>query len=158
VAHNAILKSHRKVPISRRGVLNHRAIGAQVEEQVRAFDIRCASVSAPAGTLSGGNLQKLILAREISAQPRLLIAEQPTRGLDVGAIEYVRGLLLEQRDRGAAVLLISGDLDEILALSDRIIVLYRGRIVYQARNEGNPRDEIGLAMGGAFCDEPGRAV
>jgi ABC-type uncharacterized transport system ATPase subunit len=152
IAMSAILKNHGSAPISHRGVLSHRAIRSFTEQQVQAYDIRCPSVNALADTLSGGNLQKLILAREIAARPRILVAEQPTRGLDVGAIEYVRGLLLQQRKEGTAVLLISADLDEIQALSDRIVVLYRGRIVYERENLGNSLEEIGLAMGGVLCD------
>jgi simple sugar transport system ATP-binding protein len=148
---NAILKSHHAPPYSRKGILNHRAIRAFTEEQTRHYDIRCASIDVAAGTLSGGNLQKLILAREISSGPRILVAEQPTRGLDVGAIEYVRRLLLEQREKGTAILLISADLDEILALSDRIIVLYAGKVAYECENKGVSRETLGLAMGGALC-------
>jgi simple sugar transport system ATP-binding protein len=148
---NAILKNHRSAPYSRNGILNHKAVRDFTVQQVERYDIRCASIDTQAGTLSGGNLQKLILAREISANPRLLIAEQPTRGLDVGAIEYVRQLLLRQRDAGTAVLLISIDLDEILALSDRIVVMYKGKIVYQAENKDASRETVGLAMGGALC-------
>jgi len=151
IAMSSILKSHHTAPVSRHGILSHRAIRTQAQEQIRAYDVRCSSPKALADTLSGGNLQKLILAREISAEPRILIAEQPTRGLDVGAIEYVRGLLLKQRERGCAVLLISADLDEVLALSDRVVVLYRGKVVYHAENHGDLREEVGLAMGGVSC-------
>ena len=111
-----------------------------------------ASDLQPTETLSGGNLQKLILGREISGNPRILIAEQPTRGLDVGAIEYVRQILLEQRDKGCAILLISADLDEIMAMSDRIIVLYEGKIIYEKENKNLSLDEIGMAMGGKLCE------
>jgi simple sugar transport system ATP-binding protein len=104
------------------------------EELAERFDIRAATVDARAATLSGGNLQKLVLARELSADPALLVAAQPTRGLDVGAAEAVRTLLLEQREAGRALLLVSEDLDELLSLSDRIAVLHAGRInaVYTA--------------------------
>jgi len=148
---NAILKNHRRAPYARHGVLNHPAIRAFTEQQIAAYDIRGPGGHAAADTLSGGNLQKLILAREISSRPAILIAEQPSRGLDVGAIEYVQRLLLEQRERGCAVLLISADLDEILALSDRIIVMYAGRIVYQCENVDTSREQIGLAMAGRYC-------
>jgi len=148
---NAMLKHHRVAPYARRGILNHRAICEFTTRQIREYDIRGPGPSAPAATLSGGNLQKLILARELAGQPTVLIAEQPTRGLDVGAIEYVQELLLKQRARGAAVLLISADLDEILALSDRIIVLCEGRIVYQCDNVDPSRERIGLAMAGRAC-------
>jgi simple sugar transport system ATP-binding protein len=148
---NAILKNHRRRPQARRGILNHSVVRAFAEQLISAYDIRGPGSSAAAETLSGGNLQKLILAREISSQPCILIAEQPSRGLDVGAIEYVQGLLLQQRERGCAVLLISADLDEILALSDRIVVMYRGQIVYEVDNVDAPREQIGLAMAGKYC-------
>jgi ABC-type uncharacterized transport system ATPase subunit len=147
---NAILKNHRYVPYSKKGILNHRIIRAFTTEQVKAYDIRCPSIDAITDTLSGGNLQKLILAREISGKPKILIAENPTRGLDVGATEYVRGLLLKQRDEGCAIVLISCDLDEILALSDRIVVMYEGKFVYETTDPETSLDEIGLAIGGAL--------
>jgi simple sugar transport system ATP-binding protein len=147
---NAILKNHRYVPFSKNGILNHKIIRSFTSEQVKAYDIRCPSIDTITDTLSGGNLQKLILAREISGKPKILIVEHPTRGLDVGATEYVRGLLLKQRDEGCAVLLISCDLDEILALSDRIIVMYEGKIVYETSEPETSLDDIGLAMGGAL--------
>lgn len=147
---NAILKNHRYFPYSKKGILNHKVIRSFTTEQVKAYDIRCPSIDAIADTLSGGNLQKLILAREISGKPKILIAEHPTRGLDVGATEYVRGLLLKQRDEGCSILLISCDLDEILALSNRIIVMYEGKIVYETTDLESSLDEIGLAMGGAL--------
>ena len=149
IAMNAILKNHPDSPQSKRGILNQRSIQGFSRQLLSDYDIRCSSIQAKASTLSGGNLQKLILAREISIQPRLLIAEQPTRGLDVGAIENVRQLIFQQRERGAAILYISADLDEILAVSDRIIVLYRGKIVYECPNQaGISRERIGLAMAG----------
>ena len=98
--------------------------------------------------LSGGNLQKVVLAREISADPRLLVAAQPTRGLDVGAADAVAGLLIEQRDAGRAILLISEDLDELLALSDRIAVIYEGRITGTSSRLTRDAEEIGLLDGG----------
>jgi simple sugar transport system ATP-binding protein len=146
---NTILKNHRWAPYSKKGILNHRNIRRFTEKQIKAYDVRCSSIDAPADTLSGGNLQKLILAREISEKPKILIAEHPTRGLDVGAIEYVRTLLLKQREAGSAIVLISCDLDEILALSDRIIVMFEGRIIYRSIYKEGSREEIGLAMGGA---------
>lgn len=149
LAANAVLKSHAEPPVSRRGILSRKAIGDAAGRLVADYDIRCASIQAPAGTLSGGNLQKLILGREVSAGPKLLIAEQPTRGLDIGSVEIVRQRILQQRERGAAILYLSTDLDEILAISDRIVVLYRGKIVYECPNEqGASRERIGLAMAG----------
>jgi simple sugar transport system ATP-binding protein len=149
IAVNSVLKSHQDPPVSRSGVLDQHAIREHADRLVADYDIRCASVQAPAGTLSGGNLQKLILGREVSAQPKLLIAEQPTRGLDIGSVEIVRQRILQQRERGAAILYLSTDLDEILAISDRIVVFYRGKIVYECPNtQGTSRERIGLAMAG----------
>ena len=145
---NAILKNHRTAPFSKRGIINHKAVNEFTNQLIKDYDIRVPSLKQAVDTLSGGNLQKLILGREISGNPRILIAEQPTRGLDVGAIEYVRQMLLKQRDRGSAILLISADLDEIIALSDRIIVLYEGEVTFERENVGIPLDEIGMAMGG----------
>jgi simple sugar transport system ATP-binding protein len=103
--------------------------------------------------LSGGNIQKVVLARELSRHPRAIVAAQPTRGLDIGATEYVRGRLLEQRQAGAAILLISEDLDEILALSDRIAVIYEGQIMDIVRREDATPKQIGLLMAGVNSDE-----
>lgn len=157
---SAVLKNHSSRPFSNHGILNHTRVREFTQHDiVEAYDVRCASIDIPAGALSGGNLQKLILGREISGKPDLLIAEQPTRGLDVGAIEYVRNLLLKERDRGACILLISADLDEILALSDRIIVLYEGRILLTCANDGTvSREEIGLAMAGRPSQPLARSI
>jgi simple sugar transport system ATP-binding protein len=149
IATNTVLKNHAEAPFARHGLLNLKAIGAHAQTLVDDFDVRCASVDAPAGTLSGGNLQKLILAREVSAAPVLLIAEQPTRGLDIGSVEIVHRQMLQQRERGAAILYLSTDLDEILSISDRIIVMYRGKIVYECtNNQETSRERIGFAMAG----------
>ncbi|MGH7611188.1 MAG: heme ABC transporter ATP-binding protein, partial [Candidatus Dormibacteria bacterium] len=115
--------------------------------RVKEFDIRTASVDAAASTLSGGNQQKVVLAREFSRPLRLLIASQPTRGLDVGSTETVHRRLVAERDRGAAVLLISTELDEVVALGDRIAVMYRGAISGYAQPD-TPREQIGLLMAG----------
>lgn len=148
ISKNAVLKNHRFAPYSRWGILNYREINAFAEEVVREQDVRCPSVKVPAGTLSGGNLQKLILGRETALSSKILIAEQPTWGLDVGAIEYVRHLLCKQCEEGTAILLISADLDEILALSNRIVVIYEGKIIYRSSGESVDRERIGLAMTG----------
>jgi ABC-type uncharacterized transport system ATPase subunit len=148
VALNMVLKVYGRRPYSRGGILAHRQIRQLAEKLVEQFDVRCSSIAAPAGTLSGGNLQKLILARETAFRPRLLIVEHPTRGLDVSATEYVRNVLLQQRAAGAAVLLISADLDEVLALADRIMVMYEGCIVYGCEGCDVDMDKLGLAMAG----------
>jgi len=111
--------------------------------------VRTPSVDTPAGSLSGGNAQKMVLARELARQPKVLLAAQPTRGLDVSAIEFVHRKLIEQRDAGLAVLLISTELDEILALSDRIAVMYEGQIIGVVQAKDADVNEIGLMMAGA---------
>jgi len=159
VAANAVLKNHRTPPYSRWGILNHAAIHGFAQQLVESYDVRCPSVEVRAGSLSGGNLQKLILGRETTCRPDILIVEHPTRGLDVSATEYVRKLLLSQADAGTAVLLISADLEELLALGDRIVVMYDGRLVYAAQRDAFDLGRLGLAMaglsqpGGAGCTE-----
>ena len=127
--------------------LDNRRLREHAESLIESFTIR-ARPEDPIGTLSGGNLQKVILARVLSRKPKLLVVSQPTRGLDVAATEYVRQQLLEQRERGAAVLLVSEDLDELLLLADRLVVLYEGRIVGEvAAGEAEP-EQLGLLMAG----------
>ena len=148
LADNLVARSYRDESLGGRFVLSPGRARRAAEELVRRFDIRGAGLDAPAATLSGGNLQKLVLARELSADPALLVASQPTRGLDVGAAETVRRLLLEQREAGRSLLLISEDLDELLSLSDRIAVIHAGWIngVFSAP-EFDVHD-IGLRMAG----------
>ena len=119
-----MLERFDRPPFSRAGILDRAAIERHARQLVEAFDIRAASIQTPAGQLSGGNAQKLVLARALSQEPTVLLVCQPTRGVDVGAIEQVHGELLRRRDAGMAILLISTELDEVLALSDRILVLY----------------------------------
>jgi simple sugar transport system ATP-binding protein len=119
---------------------------------VKLFDVRTRSIDVYASTLSGGNQQKLILARELETDPRLLVAAQPTRGLDVGAIEFVWRQILEQKGEGRAVLLISAELDEIYALSDRIVTLYEGRITGEFPPDAAP-EELGVGMLGGVREE-----
>ncbi len=133
---------------SRGGSLDRRRIRLRAEQLIAEYQIK-ASPKDRARTLSGGNMQKVVLARALSRKPQVVIASQPTRGLDVGATEYVRSKLLEQRDRGAAVLLLSEDLDEVLALSDRIAVMYEGRIVGQVAGSEAQVEQLGLWMSGA---------
>jgi general nucleoside transport system ATP-binding protein len=150
VAENLVLQRVGERPFTRRGWLDQRAIQRNAREQVSAYDVRTPSVETLAGTLSGGNAQKMVLARELGRRPKVLLAAQPTRGLDVSAIEFVHHKLVEQRDAGTAILLISTELDEILALSDRIAVMYEGRImgVVEAR-DANVND-LGLMMAGSI--------
>jgi simple sugar transport system ATP-binding protein len=130
------------------GVLDRRKIQQNAEDLIRDFAIK-AKPEDPVRTLSGGNMQKVILARILSRKPVLVLASQPTRGLDVGATDYVDHKLLEQRDRGAAVLLLSEDLDETLSLSDRIAVIYEGRIVGTMPAKEATREQLGLMMSGS---------
>ena len=144
---NLALHGYRYAPNSRRGFLNLRAMGQRARRLLREFDVRGGTPLTPAASLSGGNQQKVVLAREIDGAPKVLIAAQPTRGLDVGAIEFVHRRLVEQRDAGRAVFLVSLELDEILSLSDRILVIYEGRIVGEFPPTAS-EEELGLAMTG----------
>jgi general nucleoside transport system ATP-binding protein len=146
VSENAVLVSHRDPAFDRRGLLVSDAVAAFASRLVKEFRIRCAGVNLPIRSLSGGNQQKLVLGREIARNPRLLIAMQPTRGLDVGAIDYVHLRLIEARNRGTAVLLISTELEEVMALSDRIAVLREGRIVGNLTRAEATMDGIGRLM------------
>jgi simple sugar transport system ATP-binding protein len=114
---------------------------------VKEFDIRTPSVDAKAGALSGGNQQKIIVAREMATRPKVLLASQPTRGVDIGAIEFIHRRLVAQRDEGMAILLVSAELEEIISLSDRIAVLYEGRIV-SIEPANTPEERLGLLMTG----------
>ncbi len=148
VQENLIAKSYAESPVSGRFLLDRRGARRHAEELAERFDIRVAELDAPVSSLSGGNLQKVVLAREISANPRLLVAAQPTRGLDLGAAEATRRLLLEQRDAGRAMLVISEELDELMTLSDRIAVIYEGRITGTFPAYRADEEEIGLLMAG----------
>ncbi len=144
---NLALHGYRHPPNSRGGILNLRAMGERARRLLREFDVRGGTPTTPAFALSGGNQQKVVLAREIDGEPKVLIAAQPTRGLDVGAIEFVHRRLVEQRDAGRAVLLVSLELEEILSLSDRILVIYEGRIVGEFPPTAT-EEELGFAMTG----------
>jgi len=148
VAENMILREHQKMPFSRSGFLNLGEISHHTAELIDKFQVKTPSQETLAKNLSGGNIQKVVIARELSRHPRAIIAAQPTRGLDIGATEYVRQQLIEQRKEGTAILLISEDLDEILALSDRIAVIYEGQIMdILPREEATP-EKLGLLMAG----------
>jgi simple sugar transport system ATP-binding protein len=127
--------------------LDERRLRTHAETLIERFTIK-ARPDDLAGTLSGGNLQKLVLARVLSRDPKAIVVSQPTRGLDVGATEYVHGELLAQRQRGAGVLLVSEDLDELLGLADRLLVFYEGRIVGESRTDGAEPERLGLLMAG----------
>jgi ABC-type uncharacterized transport system ATPase subunit len=153
IAENVALHEFRTAPDSSHGWLHPRALIERARKLIREFDVRGGGPQTHAGALSGGNQQKVILAREIDRDPRVLVAAQPTRGLDVGAIEFVHRRLVEERGEGRAILLVSLELDEILSLSDRILVLYEGEIVGEFPPTAT-EEELGLAMtGGARKDE-----
>jgi general nucleoside transport system ATP-binding protein len=143
---NLVLTSYYREPFASGPVRNDPAIRDWAEESIGAFDIRTPSATVPASNLSGGNQQKVIVAREFSGQPRLLILDQPTRGLDVGSIEFIHRRAIAKRDAGSAILLVSAELDEVLELSDRIAVMYRGEIVAIRDGRTADREEIGLLM------------
>ncbi len=148
VAENLILREHHKKPYSNSGFLNLKAIREHSDELIRNYQIKTPSRETLAKSLSGGNIQKVVVARELSRKPRVIVASQPTRGLDVGAMEYVREQLLTQRKEGTAILLISEDLDEILAISDRIAVIYEGQIMGIVPGDEATPEELGLMMAG----------
>ncbi len=148
VAENIILREFDQPPYARSGFLNQAAIQRNSRELVNSFNVKTPSLETPAKNLSGGNIQKIILAREISRRPQVIVAAQPTRGLDIGATEYVHARLLEQRDQGTATLLISEDLDEILALADRILVICDGRIMGDVPRAEATAEKLGLLMAG----------
>jgi simple sugar transport system ATP-binding protein len=157
VAQNLVLDRYDDAPFARGGALDLGEIERNADQQVQTFDIRPANPRAAAGTLSGGNQQKVVLARELSRPLRVLIVAQPTRGLDVGSMEFVHRRIVEERDRGAAVVLVSTELDEVLGLADRIAVMFQGRIAGEVP-AGTSADEIGLLMAGHTEDErPGPA-
>lgn len=148
VAENLILRDYRRPPFCGRLFLNLDLITQHAERLIADYGIMTPSLHTPAKLLSGGNIQRLILARETSGQPRLIVAAHPTYGLDVGATEQIRRLLLEQRERGTAILLVSEDLDEIMELSDRIAVMFEGHIVGIVDAEEADVEEIGMMMVG----------
>ncbi|HET9461927.1 MAG TPA: ABC transporter ATP-binding protein, partial [Gaiellaceae bacterium] len=152
IAENIALHDFRRPPASRFGWLFPGRLLARGRDLIREFDVRGGDSETKASALSGGNQQKVILAREIDRDPRVLIAAQPTRGLDVGAIEFVHRRLIEERDEGRAVLLISLELDEILSLSDRILVMFEGEIVGEF-SPTTTEEELGLAMTGGVKDQ-----
>jgi simple sugar transport system ATP-binding protein len=147
LAENLALHDYRKEPDSRFGFLFPGRLIASARRLLKAFDVRGGGPETPASALSGGNQQKVVIAREVERDPRVLVAGQPTRGLDVGAIEFVHRRLVEERDEGRAVLLVSLELDEILSLSDRILVIYEGRIVGEYGPDVS-EEELGVAMTG----------
>jgi general nucleoside transport system ATP-binding protein len=145
LAENLALREYRRAPIARRGLISPRRMSEHASPLIDEYDVRGGSSETLALALSGGNQQKVVIAREISVEPKVLIAAQPTRGLDVGAIEFVHRRLIEQRDAGRAVLLVSLELEEIRSLSDRVLVIYDGRFVAELPPEAS-EEEFGVAM------------
>ncbi|SFI24388.1 MULTISPECIES: ABC transporter ATP-binding protein [unclassified Bacillus (in: firmicutes)] len=148
IGDNMVLQTYYKNPYSKKGVLNFTKIYEKAKSLIGQFDVRTPSEHTPARALSGGNQQKAIIAREVDRDPDLLIAAQPTRGLDVGAIEFIHRKLIEQRDKGKAVLLLSLELDEILNVSDRVAVIYEGKIVDIVNAKETNEQQLGLLMAG----------
>ena len=153
VRDNLVLNRWHERPFARRLRVDHGALRENAKALVEQFDIRTMSVDTPVETLSGGNQQKVIVAREFSKGGRMLVLSQPTRGLDVGSIEYIHKRIVEQRDAGAAVLLVSFELDEVLALADRVVVMCGGRVTGVVEGERLTRDNVGLLMGGHALPE-----
>jgi len=153
IAENLILDQYDQPPYASGLALRPAAIAQAARDRIAEFDVRTPSHEATVGTLSGGNQQKVIVARELARQVKLLVAAQPTRGVDVGSTEFIHARVVQERDNGAAVLLVSSELDEVLALADRIAVMYRGRILDTVTPD-TPRERIGLLMAG-ITDEEG---
>ncbi|MGC1419123.1 MAG: ABC transporter ATP-binding protein [Acidimicrobiales bacterium] len=152
VADNLVLNTPRRSPFARRGTRNLSAVEENARKQVKDFDIRTTSTREPVSSLSGGNQQKVIVARELSRPLAFLVASQPTRGLDVGSIEYVHRQIVNERNEGLGVLIVSSELDEVMALGDRIAVMHEGRITGVV-DPSTSRETIGLLMAGASAGE-----
>ena len=153
VADNMILNTYHQPPYSRRRTMNNKAIEEHAKQLVAQYDVRTPSVYTKGDSLSGGNQQKMVVAREFSRPIKLLIAAQPTRGLDVGSIEFIHRRIIEQRDAGAAVLLVSAELDEVMSVSDRIAVMYRGKIIATMDARTATREQLGLLMAGITSEQ-----
>lgn len=148
IADNLVLNRFDEAEFASRGVRNRAAVATLARGLVEQFDVRTPSIATTVESLSGGNKQKVVIARELAANPQLLIASQPTRGVDVGSIEFIHSQIVAARDRGAAVLLVSAELDEVLGLSDRVQVMFDGRLLAELPGEEADRDRIGRLMAG----------
>jgi simple sugar transport system ATP-binding protein len=148
IADNMVLSSYDTAPFARGFIIDDAAIAHQADTLVARFDVRTASIHAAASTLSGGNQQKVVVARELARPLNVLVAAQPTRGLDVGSIEFIHKSIVAARDSGTGVLLVSAELDEILSLADRILVMFRGQIIADIAGVDADRNHIGLLMAG----------
>jgi simple sugar transport system ATP-binding protein len=153
VAENLVLCTYYKEPFAKGVVLQYDKILENSDKLVKDFDIRTPGSMTPVGTLSGGNQQKVIIARELSRPIKLLVASQPTRGLDVGSIEYIHKQIIKKRDDGCAVLMVSPELDEIIELSDRIAVMYRGKIIAVVNADDVTKETLGLLMAGVIPEK-----
>ena len=153
LSENIALQTYYKEPLSKNGALNYNQINSYARKLMEEFDVRAANEIVPASALSGGNQQKAIIAREVDRNPDLLIVSQPTRGLDVGAIEYIHKRLIGERDKGKAVLVVSFELDEILNLSDRIAVIHDGKIQGIVKPSETNKQELGILMAGGEIKE-----
>lgn len=155
IGENIGLQTYYQKPMSKSGILNYKEMYKKAKELIAEYDVRTPSEFTQARSLSGGNQQKAIIAREVDRSPELLIAAQPTRGLDVGAIEFIHKKLIEERDKGRAVLLVSLELDEVINLSDRIAVIYEGKIVDIVDPKETNEQELGLLMAGGTREKAG---
>jgi simple sugar transport system ATP-binding protein len=153
IADNLALSGYYHAPFSHGIVIDQPAIAQHAEQLVKEFDVRTPSIQTPAASLSGGNQQKVVVAREFSREIKLLIAAQPTRGLDVGSIEFIHANIIRKRDEGVAVLVVSAELDEIMALSDRIAVMFKGKIIATLPAAQATRDGLGLLMAGVLDEQ-----
>jgi simple sugar transport system ATP-binding protein len=158
IADNVVLRDVDRPPFCRRGWLDRAAARAAARRGIEAFDIRAEGVDVPVRTLSGGNQQKVILARELGRRPRVLLAVQPTRGLDPGATRFVIDRVRALRDGGAAVLYVSTELEEILGVADRLAVMHAGRLVGVMRPADADLTRVGLMMAGALEEPPDAAA
>ncbi len=146
VEDNLVLTTYHRKPFSRGMMVNGDEISRWARQAIDDYDIRTPSADVPSGTLSGGNQQKAVVAREFGQDLKVLVLDQPTRGLDVGSIEFIHRQVIEMRDRGIGILLVSAELDEVLELSDRIAVMYRGEVVALVDGPSANREDIGLLM------------
>ncbi len=152
---NVVLTDYYMEPYSHGLIRDETAIAARAGEAIEQYDVRTPAASVTAGTLSGGNQQKLIVAREFDRDLKLLVLDQPTRGLDVGSIEFIHKQIIRKRDAGTAVLLVSAELDEVLEISDRIAIMYRGRIVDIIDGRTANKETVGLLMATGGKDAAG---
>ena len=149
ITENIVLDGYYTEPYSQGVRMDWKAARVMAEQLVEQYDVRTPGTEIPASSLSGGNQQKVIVAREFGRDVKLVIASQPTRGIDVGSIEYIHERIVEERDQGAALLIVSTELDEVLALSDRILVMFDGKVVAEYEGGTVTAAEIGLSMAGA---------